>query len=208
MKRLLRPLHRHPSTAGFTLVELLVAMAVTSIMIALAGYGLTTMLRANQQSGSEIARRANLNRAMDFMADEIRMARSVTVPAASEIPTQSCGTATGVMALDMPNAPRVIYYVHDISSCASSLWTRAATIRRVQGSADTLLVDALMAPSTLPSGCSTAPRSLQGTNGFYACLDSSNPQLATLHLYGRLTNATGAVIGTYPVSSQVSARSF
>src|SRR5687768_16657265 len=98
MKRLLRFLH-YPSTAGFTIVELIIAMAVTSIMVTLAGYGLTTMLRANQQSGSEISRRASLNRALDFMADEVRMARTITTPLSTDLPSQPCGPTTGVMTL-------------------------------------------------------------------------------------------------------------
>lgn len=208
MKRLLRLLH-HPSTnAGFTIVELIIAMAVTSVMITLAGYGLTTMLRANQQSGSEISRRATLNRALDFMADEVRMARSITTPTSADVPSHPCGPATGVMTLVMPNNLRVVYYTHDINGCPGQLWTSTILRRRVVGGADTLLVDSLLAPSATPSGCTAATQTLRGTHGFYACLDTANPQLVTLFLFGRLTDSRGNVTGTYPVSSQVSARSF
>ncbi|MBD1913662.1 MULTISPECIES: prepilin-type N-terminal cleavage/methylation domain-containing protein [unclassified Leptolyngbya] len=208
MKRLLRFLHYSPTTAGFTIVELIIAMVVTSIMITLAGYGLTTMLRANQQSGSEISRRANLNRALDFMADEVRMARTITVPTSTDVPSQSCGPTTGVMTLVMPDSSRIVYYVHEINGCSGNLWTATTIRRRVVGGADTLLVDALTAPSAMPSGCTATTQTLRGTNGFYACLDSANTQLVTLFLYGRLTDARGNTTGTYPVSGQASARSF
>jgi prepilin-type N-terminal cleavage/methylation domain-containing protein len=208
MKRLLRFLHNPPTTAGFTIVELIVAMAVTSIMITLAGYGLTAMLRANQQSGSEISQRASLNRALDFMADEVRMARTITTPTSTDIPSQSCGPTTGVMTLVMPNNSRIVYYVHDVNGCPGNLWSSSTIRRRVVGGADTLLVDAMMAPSTTPSGCTATTQTLRGTNGFYACLDTSNTQLVTLFLYGRLVDSRGTTTGTYPVSGQVSARSF
>jgi prepilin-type N-terminal cleavage/methylation domain-containing protein len=208
MKRLLKSLTSHAHAKGFTLVELLIAMSLTSVMLTLAGYGVTTILHANRQSESEISRRANLNRSLDFMADEIRMAKAIAVPAANAIPAPTCGTVTGVLDLTMPDDSHIIYYSHDISNCNQNLWTKPGTIRRLQGSSDSLLVDALMAPTTLPTGCSTAPLSLRGASGFYACLNQSNNHLATLYLYGRLTDTTGRVTGTYPVSSEVSARSY
>lgn len=211
------------TNAGFTIVELIIAMAVTSIMITLAGYGLTTMLRANQQSGSEISRRTNLNRALDFMADEVRMARIILPTQSSEFPTtvNSCGTTSGAMTLQMPDSSRIVYYVHTItnSNCSGNLWARNATIRRrVLGPtgtlvSDTLLVDGITAPSAAPTGCSPSPLALYGANGFYACIDTNlnvanNSRTATLYLYGRLTNAQGVAVGTYPVTGQVTARSF
>jgi len=208
MKWLFRSLKSHSKSNGFTLIELLIAMSLTSIMLAMAGYGIVTIMRANQNSGSEISRRANLNRALDFMADEIRMAKAIAAPAANTVPAQSCGTTTGVLDLTMPDDSHIIYYVHNISTCSNSLWTPTATIRRRQGTTDSLLVDALMVPSTLPGGCTTAPLSLQGTSGFYACLNQDNTHLVTLYLYGRLTDARGNVVGTYPVSSQITSRSF
>lgn len=219
MKRLLRFLNYHPTSAGFTMVELIIAMAVTSIMITLAGYGLTTMLRANQQSGSEISRRAGLNRALDFMADEIRMARLITNTQSTDFPTtvNACGSTNGVVTLRMPDNSRIIYYVHTItnSNCSGNLWARDSTIRRrVLDPAnalvsDTLLVDGLTTPNPLPTGCSTAPLTLYGANGFYACLDRpTDTRTATLYFYGRLVNSRGIVTGTYPVTGQVTARSF
>ncbi|MBD2158137.1 prepilin-type N-terminal cleavage/methylation domain-containing protein [Leptolyngbya sp. FACHB-16] len=207
MKWLFKTVTLHSNSKGFTLIELLIAMSLTSIMLALAGYGVATILHANRQSESEISRRANLNRALDFMADEIRMAKAIAVPATNAISPPSCGTATGVLDLTMPNDTHVIYYVHDVSNC-SQLWTQPGTIRRIQGSTDSLLVDALMAPTTLPAGCSTAPLSLRGASGFYACLNQNNNHVATLYLYGKLTDTTGRVTGVYPVSSEVSARSY
>jgi prepilin-type N-terminal cleavage/methylation domain-containing protein len=208
MKWLLKTMASPSPSKGFTLIELLIAMSLTSIMLALAGYGISTILHANQQSESEISRRANLNRSLDFMANEIRMAKAIAAPAANAISPPTCGTATGVLDLTMPDNSHVIYYVHDITGCSQNLWTKPGTIRRLQGNSDSLLVDALMAPTTLPTGCSTAPLSLRGSSGFYACLNQNNNHIVTLYLYGRLTDARGRVMGTYPVSSEISARSY
>ena len=130
------------------------------------------------------------------MADEIRMAKAIAAPAANAIPTPTCGTATGVLDLTMADDSHVIYYIQDISNCGQSLWTKPGTIRRLQGSTDSLLVDALMAPTTLPTGCSTAPLSLRGASGFYACLNQNNNHLVTLYLYGKVTDTTGRITGT------------
>jgi prepilin-type N-terminal cleavage/methylation domain-containing protein len=65
------------NSTGFTLVELLVAMALTSIFIAAAGYGLVSISSANQKAKAETERRVDLNRAQDFIADEVRTAIKV-----------------------------------------------------------------------------------------------------------------------------------
>lgn len=65
------------TSAGFTLIELLVAMSLTTIVVSVAGFGLVTIMGANNKGEAETQRRVNLNRALDFIADEVRMASSV-----------------------------------------------------------------------------------------------------------------------------------
>lgn len=69
-------------SAGFTLIELLVAMTLTSIVVAVAGSGLVTIMGRNSKTEAETERRVNLNRALDFIADDIRTASKVdnTIP--------------------------------------------------------------------------------------------------------------------------------
>lgn len=173
--------------------------------MSLAGFGIVATLRANERVETEISRRANLNRALDFVSDEIRMAKAIAAPASASVPTQACGTTTGVLDLTMPDNSHTIYYVHNLTGCTSSLWSKPAVLRRVSGGSDNVLVDALTLPSTVPS-CGTGTTSAGG-NGFYACI--SNNRSATLYLYGNLnTSSLRASTSPYPVSSQVSARSF
>jgi prepilin-type N-terminal cleavage/methylation domain-containing protein len=62
---------------GFTLVELLVALAITGIVMSLAGSGLYAMMNANQRSQIETTDRLELEQALAFMTDEIKMSQQV-----------------------------------------------------------------------------------------------------------------------------------
>jgi prepilin-type N-terminal cleavage/methylation domain-containing protein len=64
--------------AGFTLVELIIAMALTSIVIGLTGTGLYALMTANRRSQIETTDRLELEQALAFMTDEIKMSRQVT----------------------------------------------------------------------------------------------------------------------------------
>ncbi len=66
-------------TAGFTLSELLIASVITSLVISLAGFGLISVLRANERSTDEQERHVELNRALSFMVDDIKEAKSVSI---------------------------------------------------------------------------------------------------------------------------------
>jgi prepilin-type N-terminal cleavage/methylation domain-containing protein len=63
--------------SGFTLVELLVAMSITSIVITLTGSGLYALMNANQRSQIETTDRLELEQALAFMSDEIKMSQQI-----------------------------------------------------------------------------------------------------------------------------------
>jgi prepilin-type N-terminal cleavage/methylation domain-containing protein len=62
---------------GFTLIELLVALAITGIVITLTGSGLYAIMNANQRSQIETTDRLELEQALAFMTDEIKMSQQV-----------------------------------------------------------------------------------------------------------------------------------
>ncbi len=68
---------RNLGKCGFTLVELLVALAITGIVMSLAGSGLYAMMNANQRSQIETTDRLELEQALAFMTDEIKMSQQV-----------------------------------------------------------------------------------------------------------------------------------
>jgi prepilin-type N-terminal cleavage/methylation domain-containing protein len=77
--------------AGFTLIELLLALAITGIVISLTGSGLYALMNANQRSQNETTERLELERAVAFMTDEIKMSQQIT----KTIPSPFTGT-TGI----------------------------------------------------------------------------------------------------------------
>jgi prepilin-type N-terminal cleavage/methylation domain-containing protein len=64
---------------GFTLIELLVAIAITGIVITLTGSGLYTLMNANQRSQTETTERLELEQALAFMTDEIKMSKQIDI---------------------------------------------------------------------------------------------------------------------------------
>jgi prepilin-type N-terminal cleavage/methylation domain-containing protein len=70
---------RRPNETGFTLVELLVALAITGIVTGLTGSGLYELMKADRRSQIETTDRLELERALAFMADEIKMSQQITI---------------------------------------------------------------------------------------------------------------------------------
>jgi prepilin-type N-terminal cleavage/methylation domain-containing protein len=77
--------------AGFTLIELLLALAITGIVISLTGSGLYALMNANQRSQNETSERLELERAVAFITDEIKMSQQIM----TSIPSPFTGT-TGI----------------------------------------------------------------------------------------------------------------
>jgi prepilin-type N-terminal cleavage/methylation domain-containing protein len=75
--------------AGFTLIELLLALAITGIVISLTGSGLYALMNANQRSQNETTERLELERALAFITDEIKMSQEIM----TSIPSPSTGTS-------------------------------------------------------------------------------------------------------------------
>jgi prepilin-type N-terminal cleavage/methylation domain-containing protein len=65
--------------AGFTLLELIVALALTGIVMALTGSGLLAIMNANQRHQSEINDRLELEQALAFISDEIKMSSHIDI---------------------------------------------------------------------------------------------------------------------------------
>jgi prepilin-type N-terminal cleavage/methylation domain-containing protein len=62
---------------GFTLIELLVASLLTSVVILIAWNGVISAMTMSQVAEARTVRQSELNKALDFMTNEIRMARSI-----------------------------------------------------------------------------------------------------------------------------------
>ena len=124
---------------GFTLIELLVTLAITGIVITLTGSGLYAIMTANQRSQIETTDRLELEQALAFMTDEIKMSQQVMTNLSS-LPTAITGfrPASGSSrvqpilvlkpALNSGLTAPIVYYLADPPN--SSVWLGARVIYR------------------------------------------------------------------------------
>lgn len=228
MKNHLKPLKAYQSSTGFTLVELLVAVAITGIVITAAGFGLVAILQANRKAEAQTERRIELNRALDYISSDIRSASKVQNASSYNIssPSPACANSTPVVDLTIPGASgKVVYYINDVNGCSNDQtdWLKPGVIKRVTdvkgttiaGNLGNELIDAVAVPSSPPS-CPSGSGTLVGSKGFYTCISSDNRSI-TLYLFGTLkdsqTTNPGCSIDTsipvpyYCVTTKVFARS-
>lgn len=178
---------------GFTLVELLLAIIMGSLVISFSGLGLMAMIRVNQDSEAKITSQVELNRAINYISEDIRMANKIeAVPSGSNLPAG----ATGVFMLTIADNPsyNLVYFI----KASPANWYSPYTIYRAKAdysggvniSLDdnevNELVDAIALPGSEPT-CDSG--TLEGANGFYACLESDY-QTVELHLFRQLINSS------------------
>jgi prepilin-type N-terminal cleavage/methylation domain-containing protein len=124
---------------GFTLVELLLAIAISGLVMMLAGNGLYTLMVANSRSQSETMDRLELERALAFITDEIKMSQQIqtdlAIPAASIPNFQAASGSSKIQPiLVLRPAPSsrltkpIVYYLADPPN--SSVWLGPRVIYR------------------------------------------------------------------------------
>ena len=95
----------HQPINGFTLTELITATAILGLVIGLVWSGLITMISGTQKAEEELDRKHELNRAADFIADDIQDAAKV-----SSTVTLS-GANAGVFEITKNDGKRVAYFM-------------------------------------------------------------------------------------------------
>jgi prepilin-type N-terminal cleavage/methylation domain-containing protein len=129
----------HYGDRGFTLVELLLAVALSGLVMMLAGSGLYVLMSANDRSQSETMNRLELERALAFITDEIKMSRQIhsNIPTpASSIPGFQAASGSSrvqpILVLTPPANSRltnpIVYYLADPPN--SSVWLGPRVIYR------------------------------------------------------------------------------
>lgn len=122
--------------SGFTLFELTIALSLTSIVLAMAGTGLTTVLRFNQQAMAAHNSRSELQRTMDFMATEIRMAERISpcpeIHPPDYLPATNSKQPQPILVLSMPASSGltqpIVYYL--AAPPARSVWSGPLALYR------------------------------------------------------------------------------
>ncbi len=201
---------RKATNSGFTLIELIIASCLTIIVVGGAGYGLFVMTRENVAGNAASDTQYNLNRAADFISDEIKSssiiaADSTSLPA-SILTTLGCtgagndvgtGTATPVLGLAVNGSTtvNVVYYMQT----PSSTWLGSNAIYRCGPGIDSagaytastssrLLVDLIASTrdSSDPGTCNNGATPFPSNNvGFFVC---KSGMLAELHLAASALN--------------------
>jgi prepilin-type N-terminal cleavage/methylation domain-containing protein len=153
------------SAPGFTLIELLIAALISGVILTLVGIGLINVLRANLSNEAETRQRVQLNRALDFMSDEIRESKEVsrTLPVGWSMPADCVGLFFVQKPLSGVADPQVGYY-----SCPPQLhepWKGPKVLYRAVGSSASVtevypLVDALSNEPLINCTSSPSPSDL------------------------------------------------
>ena len=122
---------------GFTLVELLLALAITGLVMSLAGSGLYALMTANDRSQSETMDRLELERALAFMSDEIKMSRQVintvtSIPGFNPASGVTSSSVRPILVLSPASNSRldkpIVYYLAEPPN--SSVWLGPRVIYR------------------------------------------------------------------------------
>jgi prepilin-type N-terminal cleavage/methylation domain-containing protein len=89
--------YKDGSNRGFTLIEIMLALAITGIVLVLTGGGLFALMNANQRSQIETTDRLELEQALSFITDEIKMSQQIatSLPAKSNNESSRFRSASG-----------------------------------------------------------------------------------------------------------------
>ena len=175
------------SNDGFTLLELLVAIALSSIVVTIAGFGLITMMQASAKADGETSTRLELNRALEYIANDVRGSQTIAP------------VSNGIELTKLkPDGTTTDTYTYTYNGSSSEPLVKPGIVTRsYNGGSASLLVGDLQAPASFscPSGTTSA-----GIGGFRVCIEGN--RVATIHMYGTLPKETIP----YGVSSKVFAR--
>jgi prepilin-type N-terminal cleavage/methylation domain-containing protein len=179
-----------PNSRGFTLTELIIATAITSVAIAMGWGSLIQLWSIERDQEVTVDRQSELNRAMDFIVDEINGAESVTLTVT--VP----GPNAGLFQLKRPDNIDVAYYVVPKETHRWHgpyvLYRKASNMARSEA-----LVDGVGAISPV---CLASGGAVRGKGGLKVVLKS--PQHLKLCLMGELPGGQ-----RFTVVSQAYARS-
>jgi hypothetical protein len=227
IKRLKNLSPKKSSERGFSLADMMIAGVITSAVVSVSGYGVAAMIDSSTTANSKTERRVEMNRAIDFIATEVRGATSIvkdvstaTVPTAFSPDSTKVDVSTvqKVLMINVPGTASdtpIIYYV---AKPVDGNWKGPRVVYRWGPAFDSTgnysnaatvadwksepLIDKIANGGPTPS-CSSG--SLNGTSGFYSCVDDSG-KTATIFQSGVINKTLGRS-ASYGVNSIVGTRS-
>jgi prepilin-type N-terminal cleavage/methylation domain-containing protein len=129
---------------GITLTELLVAIVISSIVLTAAASGLINVLSANQNVESKTVRSSSLNKAVAYIQDDIKAAKSVTQEPQNTNCSSSAISSANCLVLTYPASyntsldsactsntivPKVYYGYQDITN-GTQQWLKPGILKR------------------------------------------------------------------------------
>lgn len=189
--KLLKIFNSKSSNQGFTLTELLVALVMTSVILAVAAQGTASLFQSENRSNAKNTRRVELTRALAYMQNEINSAVSV------QVETSGCSSGTGISSTclrintNAAGTTYVRYAFQDISSGAQT-WLKPGVLRREVGavvntsSSTNVLVDGLAIAGfspAVPTNCPGLNTTFYGTGGFRFCLGSETAPIKRVQIF-------------------------
>jgi type II secretory pathway pseudopilin PulG len=233
-KKISRILRVRKKDSGFTLLELLAGLIMSTIVIGAISFGLMQILRTTKGETSKIKVRSETSRALDFVSDEIKRAKSIESDASNATGFTESGTV--VFALEIPDVnSRVVYYLDD----PGSVWKGPQVLYRwgpplsstgeytdvtdtTKWDEEALIdkIDDTVIASSPCTGTQTLTPAITSAAGFYACIDDNDGDAtagetedsdgigisAQLYFAGEVDAAGGYGTETYTANTQVVAR--
>jgi prepilin-type N-terminal cleavage/methylation domain-containing protein len=179
---------RHHPSAGFTLLELLAAIAIMGLVSSFISYAVSSMITSNQNLAKEQNRRVEASRALDLIATDLQI--SQIVPAT--LPTGATSGAVAVLSMDIVTGAcsdvaknRITYLIKPVAAGSTTeigpnVIYRHGWISGADGTIDCTstefpptgdgdaIADAI-AIGTISLPTCTSPTGRIGSNGFYSC---------------------------------------
>ncbi|MGK7880199.1 MAG: PilW family protein [Crocosphaera sp.] len=134
LKIYLKLLQKSPPAGGWTLVELMIAAVMTLVVLMVSGFGLMTILKENKVANATGAMQYELNRATEFISEEIRTAKTIETNIDDiklSAPTffSKHPDKTPILALKIDGIyERVIYYIDEVDD--ARVWRGPGEIKR------------------------------------------------------------------------------
>lgn len=206
------------NSTGYTLTELIIGASISVVVIGAAGMGLMNMLQGNKTSTAEGDRITEVNRALEFISDEVRRAERIETNPTADLPSGFDDSGKEVvLALDLPPNlgqlnpdDKVIYYVRpkpDNTWLGPNVIYRYGPPLNTSGGSYTngdwveqALIDRINAQTLTPT-CDNNETAI-AAQGFAACVDNGQ-KVAQIFVNGQFLDDGG---DTYQADVQVYAR--
>jgi len=122
-------------TSGLTLIELLIAMVVFAVVIALAGGGVIQALRIQRLNEGIVSAQAKMRRVTEVIAQDLR---SMSLGGLADVPFESSASQISLVS---QQGPRYVVLPHDSGNNASFVAAANVQILAAAASADELGVE-------------------------------------------------------------------